>query len=196
MSYSRTRLSRRDLAPISLAWTGGLLAMFAASALAPAPAAAQVTRCERPDGSAAFTDRGCAAVGAVERAAGGDRPGRRMYRGGCARNVQDLLFEMTSAIDSRDANRLAGVYHWTGMSSRGAVTVMSQLDDVVNKPLVDIVPVLPSARRAHGGLYPFARRYAFGGVFASSLARPALGAARGGPGQGLCDDHRLVDDRR
>ena len=170
---------RRTLAAGSLASIGGLLAMFAASAIAPTPAAAQVARCERPDGSLAFTDRGCAEVGAVERAAGADRPGRRMYRGGCARNVQDLLFEMSSAIDARDANRLAGVYHWTGMSSRGAVDVMARLDEVVRKPLVDIVPVLPSASQpswfaAEGGQLDEANGWASVDAATASVGGPAL----------------------
>ena len=67
----------------------------------------------------------------------------RIYRGGCTRNLQDLLFEMTTAIDGGDANRLASVYHWAGMSSRGATAVMKRLDVVVGRPLVDIVPVIP-----------------------------------------------------
>lgn len=185
MPYLRIRMFRRALVPGSLASIGGVLAIFAASAFAPTPAAAQVTRCERPDGSAAFTDRGCAAVGAAERAAGGDRPGRRMYRGGCARNVQDLLFEMTSAIDARDANRLAGVYHWTGMSSRGAVDVMARLDDVVRKPLVDIVQVLPSARQpawfaAEGGEPDGANGWASVDTATVSIGGPAAPAV-GGP---------------
>lgn len=178
MPSLRTRNFRRTLAAGSLASIGGLLAMFAGSALAPVPAAAQVTRCERPDGSAAFTDRGCDEVGAVGRAEGADRPGRRMYRGGCARNVQDLLFEMSSAIDARDANRLAGVYHWTGMSSRGAVDVMTRLDEVVRKPLVDIVPVLPSAPQpswfAAGGQLDEANGWASVDAATAAVGGPAL----------------------
>ena len=80
---------------------------------------------------------------------------RQAYRGGCARNLQDLVFEITTAIDSRDANRLASVYHWTGMSSGQAYAVLARLDGVVKRPLVDIAPVMPaSAEGVDGDLYP------------------------------------------
>ncbi|MGH8084366.1 MAG: hypothetical protein ACREPV_03725 [Lysobacter sp.] len=149
MPYRNALIYRPDAAPASLA-----LATAAALALStllawPAPAAAEVSRCERGDGSAAFTDRRCAEIGAVaNETPRDDRAGsRRFYRGGCARNVQDLIFEMSTAIDAGDANRLASVYHWAGMSSRTATPVMTRLDALVQRPLVDIVPVLPPAPR-------------------------------------------------
>ena len=131
------------------------VAVSAAAALAlpllgwSTPVIAEVSRCERDDGSTAFTDRRCAEIGAIEREAPRDRTGsRRFYRGGCARNVQDLIFEMSTAIDARDANRLASVYHWAGMSSGTATPVMTRLDALVQRPLVDIVPVLATPRSA------------------------------------------------
>ncbi|MGQ4661549.1 hypothetical protein [Lysobacter sp. F6437] len=122
-----------------------LVALGLSCALAwPPHAAAQVNRCEHTDGTIAYTDHRCRDIGAVERLPSPDRIGsHRTYRGGCARNVQDLLFEMTTAIDGGDANRLASVYHWAGMSSRGATAVMDRLATVVRRPLVDIVPVVP-----------------------------------------------------
>ena len=119
------------------------LGLLCALAWSP-PAAAQVNRCEHSDGTIAYTDHRCREIGAVERLPSPARIGsRRVYRGGCARNVQDLLFEMTTAIDGGDANRLASVYHWAGMPSRGATAVMNRLAAVVRRPLVDIVPVVP-----------------------------------------------------
>lgn len=104
---------------------------------------AQVRRCTASDGSSVYTDRRCADIGASERlpreSAGGT--GMRLYRHGCARNLQDLVYELTTAIDARDANRLAGVYHWVGVSSSGAAALMRRLDAIANRPLVDIVPV-------------------------------------------------------
>src|SRR5688500_9402074 len=115
--------------------------LLAASAW-PQPVPAQVRRCTAADGSSIFTDRKSADIGAAERlpraAAAG---GLRLYRRGCARNLQDLVYEMTTAIDAHDANRLAGVYHWVGVSSSGANALMSRLDTIVRRPLVDIVPV-------------------------------------------------------
>ncbi len=113
----------------------------------PLVGAAQIHRCVTPDGSEVFTDRACEAVGAVEQrpqvppgtAANRARPG-----GGCARNMQDLVAEMTGAFNAHDANRLAGIYHWTGMSGDSAYAVMARLDAIVQRPLVDIVPVMPA----------------------------------------------------
>ena len=117
--------------------------LFAASAW-PQPASAQVRRCTASDGSSIFTDRKCADIGAVERlprGATGAAAGMRLYRRGCARNLQDLVYEMTSAIDAHDANRLAGVYHWVGVSGSGATGIMNRLDAIVRRPLVDIMPI-------------------------------------------------------
>ncbi|GAB2614552.1 hypothetical protein [Novilysobacter erysipheiresistens] len=148
MSYRHARIFHFHAAPACLALAAGTA--FALILLAwSSPAAAEVSRCERDDGSTAFTDLRCSEIGAVEREAPRDRTGsRRFYRGGCARNVQDLIFEMSTAIDARDANRLASVYHWAGMSSRTATPVMTRLDALVQRPLVDIVPVLPAPRAA------------------------------------------------
>jgi hypothetical protein len=128
---------RHALAPLA----GAVLLCLAR----PAAAAGQVSRCEGADGSSVYTDHRCADVGAVARAADPMLSGnRRVYRGGCARNLQDLMFEMSTAIDARDPNRLANVYHWTGMSGSGGYAVMNRLEAVVKRPLVDIVPVMAS----------------------------------------------------
>lgn len=112
----------------------------------PTTAAAQINRCQRPDGTMAYTDHRCSDIGAVPRLPRSRKTTSgtgRVYRGGCPRNVQDLVYEMTTAIDARDANRLASLYHWVGVSSRGAVAVMDRLDAVGQRPLVDIVMVVP-----------------------------------------------------
>jgi hypothetical protein len=111
--------------------------------MAGASAQAQVNRCMTAEGITLYTDRRCTDMGAVpdHRPAGSSSGSRRFYRGGCARNVQDLVYEVTTAIDSGDVNRLAGVYHWAGMSGRAGYAVMSRLAAVVKRPLVDIVPI-------------------------------------------------------
>ena len=124
----------------------------------PPPADAQVRRCTGPDGGTVYTDRRCADIGGSDRlprAGTGGGGGHNLYRGGCARNLQDLVYELTSAIDSGDTNRLASVYNWTGMTSRQGYAVMARLDGVVKRPLVDIAPVMPaSADGVDGDLYP------------------------------------------
>lgn len=122
----------------------------------PTSAAAQVRRCVGPNGTAIFTDRRCQDIGSVEHPAREPTAGRgRGHRLGCARNLQDLVYELTTAIDARDANRLASVYHWTGMSSSQGYAVLARLDGVVKRPLVDIAPVMPvTTGGVDGNLYP------------------------------------------
>lgn len=132
--------------------------LLLAAAWWPSPARADVRRCSTADGGTAYTDRRCADIGGVERLPRGGATGiggHNLYRGGCARNLQDLVYELTTAIDSGDANRLASVYHWTGLSSRQGYAVMARLSGVVKRPLIDIAPVMPaSADGIDGDLYP------------------------------------------
>ena len=129
---------RASMAFVLLASLGALLLLM------PNAAQAQVRRCAGPDGTLVFTDRKCEDVGATERVPRDALAGAgRMYRGGCSRNLQDLIYEMTAAIDSRDVNRLASLYHWVGMSSRGSYGVMGRLDGIAQRPLVDIVALQP-----------------------------------------------------
>jgi len=135
-----------------------LSSLLLATYLWPTPAQAQVRRCTGSDGGTVFTDRRCADIGGVDRLQPLGPAGRgthNLYRGGCARNLQDLVYELTTAIDTHDANRLASLYHWTGMSSRQGYAVMARLGVVVKRPLVDIAPVMPaSSDDVDGDLYP------------------------------------------
>lgn len=120
-----------------------LLALLLACAWSPR-AAAQLQRCTTPGGGTVYTDRRCADIGAVDRLPRGQAAtGGRMYRRGCTRTLRDLVDEITAAIDAKDANRLAGVYHWNGMPTQAAYAVMQRLDGVVNRRLVDILPLYP-----------------------------------------------------
>lgn len=137
------------------------LLVMAAAWCWPTSVDAQVRHCVGPDGTSIFTDRRCPDIGSVE------RPGRepatqpgptgrgRGPRASCARNLQDLVYEITTAIDTKDANRLASVYHWPGLSGSQGYQVMARLDGITRRPLVDIVPVMPaSPDGADGDLYP------------------------------------------
>ncbi len=108
------------------------------------PAAAQVRRCTGPDGTTIFTDRQCQDLGAVERvphAAASDVAQTHLYRNVCSRNLQDLVYALTAAIDSRDVNQFAGVYDWAGMSTRTGYAIMDRLQAIVQRPLVDVTPI-------------------------------------------------------
>ena len=60
--------------------------------------------------------------------------------------LQDLVFEMHGAIDSRDANRLAGSTTGSAMSEPRSYGVMERLDGIAQRPLVDIVALQPIRR--------------------------------------------------
>lgn len=114
------------------------------------PARAQETlmnRCTGPGGSTIYTDRPCDSIGATARLPRGTGPGNvgGARRGGCARSMQELIHEITNAIDTRDVNRLGAVYHWPGHSPESGYRVLDQLQAIVDRPLVDIVPLHGSA---------------------------------------------------
>lgn len=126
-----------------------LLLLLAACWLWPGTACAQqpqLNRCTGPGGNTIYTDRPCDAVGATERLPRSAIAGAYgLRRGGCARNLQDLIYEITAAIDNRDVNRLGAVYHWVGHSPESGYRVLDQLQAIADRPLVDIVPLRASA---------------------------------------------------
>lgn len=124
-----------------------LLALSLA-ALYPDAAQAQIRRCTDSHGNSVYTDRDCASVGGVDRLPRGAAAQTQQspaYTGGCARNLRDLVGVITSAIDAHDGNKLASVYHWSGMSDAQAYAVIERLDAVAQRPLLDIAPVMPAA---------------------------------------------------
>ncbi|MFT3897987.1 MAG: hypothetical protein QM719_09895 [Thermomonas sp.] len=129
--------------------TGLLLPALAVALSASIPATqarAEVHRCTTPSGESVYTDKSCSAIGAIDRrpqASAGPAGASRLYRSSCSRTLQDLVYELTAAIDSRDVNRLAGIYDWNGMSTSTAYGVMDKLDAIARRPLVDVVPVAP-----------------------------------------------------
>lgn len=118
------------------------------------PACAEVRHCIAADGTSVFTDRRCDDIGAVEhrQQAAVDAASRPLHPG-CPRTLQDLVFEVSAAIDTRDTNRLAGVYAWSGMSNSAGYALMDRLQAIVERPLVDIVPIYPGEASASGGDY-------------------------------------------
>ncbi len=107
---------------------------------------AQIRRCIAADGQVTYTDRSCADVGGTNQPAPATQSpvyGGKSYARGCSRGLRELIFEVTAAIDSRDVNRLAGVYSWTGLSSRSGYAILDRLDAIANRPLLDVSAILP-----------------------------------------------------
>ena len=105
-----------------------------------------VQRCTTMSGETVYTDKRCEDVGAMDRLPSSTTTAATgaLYRGGCSRTLSDLVVQVSSAIQSQDVNRLAGVYHWTGTSDAGALRILDRLDVVAQRPLVDIVPIRPA----------------------------------------------------
>ena len=115
-----------------------------------APVHAQkVQRCTTLSGEKVYSDKPCEDIGAIDRLPQitGDRAGNRgsssLYRSGCSRTLSDLVYQISAAVEARDVNRLASVYQWSGISNESANRILDRLEAVVNRPLVDIVPVRP-----------------------------------------------------
>lgn len=109
----------------------------------PAPAQApKLNRCVGANGDTVYTDRRCEDIGAQSRGirspSGATLSTRRMA---CARSLQDLVHEISAAIDNRDVNRLGAVYHWVGHDDASGARVYGRLQAIVDRPLVDIAPL-------------------------------------------------------
>lgn len=132
--------------------------ILAVGAALPVPAMAQVHRCNTADGRVTYTDKRCRDIGAEQAAPRPSAPGavaRAVRAARCPRTVQDLVYEVTSAIDHRDPNKLAALYHWPGMSSDEGYRVLERLTAIAERPLVDVSPVMPPAPDGvDGELYP------------------------------------------
>lgn len=121
------------------------LLFFTTALWAGAAQAQQVNRCTDAQGRTVYGDKSCEAMGAHARLLPGARAagGSGLYRDTCARRLSEVVAQIRSAVDARDANRLSGIYAWSGLSSAEATRVMDRLDAIVQRPLVDIAPVFP-----------------------------------------------------
>ena len=105
------------------------------------PASArEVRRCTIADGGTVVTDKPCAAIGGFERIP----PANALYslrRSACAHTLDALSYEVATAIELQDANRLAASYHWVGMSGDQAYRIFGRLEAIARRPLLDIAPI-------------------------------------------------------
>lgn len=117
-------------------------ALGLAAWLLPPTATAQVSRCVDRNGNSVFTDRPCEALDSASRVPRGGATRRgSAYRGACARSLPVLIRDLSAAIESRDVNRLGMLYLWAGVSDAQAVLAYNRLQSIVERPLLDIVPL-------------------------------------------------------
>lgn len=147
------------LTPSALAAT--LLAAMALPGLAPAQSAGSgIQRCEAPDGTAIYTDKACGALGATatpisgelltrlasDTSTGGEARGvfgnrrapaiaRRSAASGCARSTTQLSMDLQGAWALGDVNRIAESYHWVGLDTGQARSIMQRLARLSERPL-------------------------------------------------------------
>lgn len=130
-----------------------LLLLSIAGLLAPDAVLAQVKRCTAADGTLVYTDRKCDDIGATERMGALPSAGGAIaspHRNVCARTVQDLVYSFSNALQSGDANQVAGVYDWAGMPTSSAYKVMSRLEAIAKRPLIDVQPMYSGDTNAYG----------------------------------------------
>jgi len=110
-----------------------------------------IHRCTDASGVSVFTDRRCEDLGAASRVprplptiAGeaGDAPTRTHL--GCPRKLSDLVQRIGAAIAAKNANDLAALYQWNGISDASANRLLDRMEGIVRRPLLDITPVLPA----------------------------------------------------
>lgn len=148
--------------PFSIS-AAAVLAAAAAPCDAPAQSAG-IQRCLAPDGTAIYTDKACAAFGAQAAPMSGELVNRLVYDGGddsgiafagsvagrsapavarrsaasgCARSPTQLAMDLHGAWGLGDVNRIAESYHWVGMGSTQARSVMERLDRLSARTLWD-----------------------------------------------------------
>lgn len=122
-----------------------LSAPASVAAAAPPRQAADVNHCIRDDGILVYTDKSCASVHA--RALGDDDAARGpfmpAYRNACIGSLREFAYELSSAIEVGDVNRLAALYHWAGTSTRAGYATMARLQEIAARPLLQVEPVYP-----------------------------------------------------
>ena len=99
-------------------------------------------------GETVYTDKRCEDIGAMDRL---PDPANASTRGvsGCiaapvrARSV-DLVAQITAAVDARDVNGCRHLPMERDLRVRSAHRILDQLEAVVQRPLIDIVPIRPA----------------------------------------------------
>ncbi len=107
----------------------------------------RLNRCTDAQGQSVYTDRPCDSVGARSRvpppAPSGNILQRDTLGARCPRRLSELVDALRNGIVSNDVNRLSSLYLWGAVSDAGAQRILGQLESLVRRPLVDVVPVYP-----------------------------------------------------
>lgn len=107
----------------------------------------RLNRCTDPQGQSVYTDRPCDSLGAQSRrpppAPSGNTLQRDSLGSTCPRRLSELVQALHTAAAVGDVNRLSSLYLWGAVSDAGAQRILGQLESVVRRPLVDVVPVYP-----------------------------------------------------
>lgn len=120
-------------------------------------ASAQDThRCLRADGSVIYTDRLCepeqtekpeitTSGPTVPQASRSGRTGLPPPPA-CSKSPDDLVYSVRSAIEMKDVNQLVKSYHWVGISQEQSESLLSRLDAIADRPLLDVQLLYPQAQ--------------------------------------------------
>ena len=112
----------------------------------------RLNRCTDAQGQSVYTDRPCDSVGAQSRRPPPPPAGSTLQRdslgASCPRRLSELVQALHDAVNTQDVNRLSTLYLWSAVSDAGAQRILGQLESVVRRPLVDVVPVYPQQQAA------------------------------------------------
>lgn len=70
------------------------------------------------------------------------------YASGCIASLREFAYELSSAVELGDVNRLAALYRWRGVSTRTGYSIMERLQVLAGRPLLQVDPVYPASRPA------------------------------------------------
>ncbi|KAA9003829.1 DUF4124 domain-containing protein [Stenotrophomonas cyclobalanopsidis] len=124
-----------------------LLVLLSAASIDAHAQSTRLNRCTDAQGQSVYTDRPCDSVGAQSRRPPPPPAGSALQRdslgASCPRRLSELVQALHDAVNTQDVNRLSTLYLWSAVSDAGAQRILGQLESVVRRPLVDVVPVYP-----------------------------------------------------
>ncbi|WP_164073361.1 MULTISPECIES: DUF4124 domain-containing protein [Stenotrophomonas] len=124
-----------------------LLVLLSSASIDAHAQSTRLNRCTDAQGQSVYTDRPCDSVGAQSRRPPPPQAGSTLQRdslgASCPRRLSELVQALHDAVNTQDVNRLSTLYLWSAVSDAGAQRILGQLESVVRRPLVDVVPVYP-----------------------------------------------------